>query len=239
MTWFKVIDDSGLVSQSRPAYLFGALFGALALLMVYNLLRFAYTVSYTHIWLSLLHGALLACAMANLGVLAVWLPGLTYSQPLIADLSALAASCALLGYTLGFFNQRRRTWITWLLGIELNVVLAIAASILLGQWLWHSWLIYSLVLVASCSALVVALYHWRQGYQRDALQQRHGVLHAHAARLRPARPGLADRRAVQPCHDRRPAAQLRPARTAAPASERQPHPIHRSCSQQCGAQDQG
>jgi len=46
MTWFKVIDDSGLVSQSRPAYLFGALFGALALLMVYNLLRFAYTVSY-------------------------------------------------------------------------------------------------------------------------------------------------------------------------------------------------
>ncbi|AWT09121.1 hybrid sensor histidine kinase/response regulator [Stutzerimonas frequens] len=165
MTWFKVIDDSGLVSQSRPAYLFGALFGALALLMVYNLLRFAYTVSYTHIWLSLLHGALLACAMANLGVLAVWLPGLTYSQPLIADLSALAASCALLGYTLGFFNQRRRTWITWLLGIELNVVLAIAASILLGQWLWHSWLIYSLVLVASCSTLVVALYHWRQGYQ--------------------------------------------------------------------------
>ncbi|EWC40720.1 response regulator [Pseudomonas stutzeri] len=165
MTWFRTIDERGLVSQTKPAYLFGALFGALALLTVYNLLRFAYTLSYTHVWLSLLHGALLTCAMANLGVLAVWLPGLIYSQPLIADLSALAASCALLGYTLGFFHHRRRPWITWLLGIEFNVVLAVAAGILLGQWLWHSWLIYSLVLAASCSALLVSLYQWRQGYQ--------------------------------------------------------------------------
>lgn len=165
MTWFKTIDEAGLVSLSKPAYLFGALFGALALLMIYNLLRFAYTLSYTHIWLSLLHGALLACAMANLGVMAAWLPWLTYSQPLIADLSAMAASAALLGYTLGFFHHRGRIWITWLLGIELNLVLALAASILLGQWPWYSWLIYSLVLAASCSTLFVAIYHWRQGYQ--------------------------------------------------------------------------
>ena len=72
------------MNQNKPAYLFGALFGAL-LLALYNLLRFAYTLSYTHIWLSLLHGALLSCATANLGVLAIWLPWLTYSQPLIAD----------------------------------------------------------------------------------------------------------------------------------------------------------
>ena len=165
MTWFKTIDEAGLVNQNKPAYLFGALFGALALLALYNLLRFAYTLSYTHIWLSLLHGALLSCATANLGVLAIWLPWLTYSQPLIADFSALAASCALLGYTLGFFNQRGRTWITWLLGIELNLVLALAASILLVQWPWYSWLIYSLVLAAACSVLAVASYHWRQGYK--------------------------------------------------------------------------
>ena len=165
MTWFKTIDDSGLVSQTKPAYLFGALFGALALLMVYNLLRFAYTLSYTHIWLSLLHGALLSCAMANLGVLAVWIPGLTYSQPLIADLSALGASMALLGFTLGFFHHRRHTWLTWLLGIEFNLALALAGSVLLGQWLWYSWLIYSLVLLTAFSALFVALCHWRHGYR--------------------------------------------------------------------------
>ena len=165
MSWFKTIDESGMVGQSRPAYLFGALFGALALLMVYNLLRFAYTFSFTHIWLSLLHGALLVCAMANLGVLAVWLPKLTYGQPLIADLSALSASVALLGFTLGFFHRRRSNWVNWLLGLELNLALGLMGSILLGQWLWHSWLLYSLVLLTALSALLVALYHWRQGYQ--------------------------------------------------------------------------
>src|SRR5690606_36733500 len=55
MAWFETIDEAGLVQQSKPAYLFGALFGALALLMVYNLLRFAYTFSYYHDWLVLLH----------------------------------------------------------------------------------------------------------------------------------------------------------------------------------------
>ena len=52
MTRFKTIDEAGLVNQNKPAYLFRALFGALALLALYNLLRFAYTLSYTHIWLA-------------------------------------------------------------------------------------------------------------------------------------------------------------------------------------------
>ena len=67
-------------------------------------------------------------------------------------------------HTLGFFNQRGRTDHR-LLGIELNLVLALAASILLAQWPWYSWLIYSLVLAAACSVLAVASYHWRQGYK--------------------------------------------------------------------------
>src|SRR5690606_3080435 len=95
----------------------------------------------------------------------VWIPGLTYSQPLIADLSALGASMALLGFTLGFFHHRRHTWLTWLLGIEFNLALALAGSVLLGQWLWYSWLIYSLVLLTAFSALFVALCHWRHGYR--------------------------------------------------------------------------
>lgn len=165
MAWFKMLDEAGLVAQAQPAYLFGALFGALALLMVYNLLRFAYTRSYSHIWLSLLHASLLSCAIANLGLLAVWLPQLIYSQPMIADLSALAACLALLGFTLGFFRQRQRTWINWLLGIELNLSLALIAALPLTSWLWHSWVVYSVVLLVSLSALGVAVYQWRQRYR--------------------------------------------------------------------------
>ncbi|MCW3150693.1 response regulator [Stutzerimonas stutzeri] len=165
MTWFKMLDEAGLVAQAQPAYLFGALFGALALLMVYNLLRFAYTRSYSHIWLSLLHAGLLSCAVANLGLLAVWMPQLIYSQPMIADLSALVACLALLGFTLGFFRQRQRNWINWLLGIQFNLTLALAAAIPLAQWLWYSWLIYSAVLLVALSTLAVAIYQWRQHYR--------------------------------------------------------------------------
>lgn len=165
MAWFKTVDDAGLVQQSKPAYLFGALFGALALLMIYNLLRFTYTLSYNHIWLALLHGALLSCVVANLGLLAVWSPQLIYSQPLIADLSALLACLSLLALTLGFFQHRARTWVNWLLGGQLNLVAALAATILLTEQLWYSWLIYLLVLVASISVTAVAIYHWRRGYE--------------------------------------------------------------------------
>ena len=165
MSWFRILDEAGLVAQAQPAYLFGALFGALALLTVYNLLRFAYTRSYSHIWLSLLHAALLGCAVANLGLLAVWLPQLVYSQPLIADVCALIACLALLGFTLGFFGRQRRNWINWLLGMQINLMLLLAGAVTLTQSLWHSGVIYACVLLAALSTLAVATYHWRQGYQ--------------------------------------------------------------------------
>ena len=165
MAWFKAIDEAGLVDQAKPAYLFGALFGALALLAIYNLLRFAYTFSYNHVWLALLHLALLVCVVANLGLLAVWLPQLVFSQPLIADLAALTACLCLLALTLGFFHNQKKRWVNWLLGTQLALVATLAAIILLTQQLWHSWLIYLLVLLASLSVTAVAIYHWRRGYE--------------------------------------------------------------------------
>ncbi|MFL9814674.1 response regulator [Stutzerimonas sp. VN223-3] len=164
MAWFQTVDELGLVEQARPAYLFGALFGALALLTIYNLLRFAYTLSYSHVWLALLHGALLSCAVANLGLLAVWLPKLIYSQPLIADMSALLACISLLAFTFGFFHHRRKPWVSWLLALQLGIVTALAATILLTGQLWFSWLIYAMVLGAAVSVTAVAIRYWRQNY---------------------------------------------------------------------------
>lgn len=165
MAWFNIIDESGLVAQAKPAYLFGALFGALALLMIYNVLRFAYTLSYNHISLALLHGAMLSCVVANLGMLAVWSPQFVYSQPLIADISTLLACLSLLALGMGFFRDRPSTWATWLLGSQFCIVAGLMAIILFTQELWHSWLIYLLVLLASISVTAVALYHWRRGYE--------------------------------------------------------------------------
>ena len=162
--WFYTVDERGLVEQARPAYLFGALFGALSLLLIYNLLRFAYTLSYSHIWLALLHGALLTCAVANLGLLAVWVPRLLYSQPLVADMAALLACISLLVFTLGFFQHRRRRWVSWMLSTQVSLVVALAAIIIFTGQLWYSWLIYVMVLAAAASVTLVAFHHWRLQY---------------------------------------------------------------------------
>lgn len=164
MAWFHTVDEADLVKLTRPAYLFGALFGALALLMVYNLLRFAYTFSYSHVWLALLHGALLTCAVANLGLLAVWSPKFFYSQALIADLAALVGCLSLLAFTFGFFHYRRTRWVTWLLALQAGAVSTLAATILATGHLWFSWLIYFMVLVTAITVTVVAIHHWRQRY---------------------------------------------------------------------------
>lgn len=164
MAWFQTLDERGLVEQARPAYLFGGLFSALALLLLYNLLRFARASSYSSLWLAVLHGALLACVPANLGLLALWLPGLLYSQAMIADISGLIACIALLAFTLDFFSQRRKPWLSRLLALELGFISALAATIVLTQQLWYSWLICTTILIGTVSVTTIVLHHWRQGY---------------------------------------------------------------------------
>lgn len=165
MAWFQTVDEIGLLQQTRPAYLFGALFGALGLLTLHNLLRFAYTLNCNHVWLALMHAALLSCAMANIGLFAVWLPGLSYNQPLIADLSALTACAALLVFILRFFHRRTGNATTWLLGSQLNIVAGVAGAILVSQALWYGWLIYPLVALVCLSITLVAVHHWRNGFR--------------------------------------------------------------------------
>jgi len=163
--WFQTLDERGLIERARPAYLFGGLFSALALLMFFNLLRFARTSSHSNLGLAVLHGALLLCAPANLGLLAIWLPGLLYSQALIADISALIACIALLVFTLDFFNQRRQAWVSRLLALQLGCISALVATIALVQQFWFSWLINVTLLIVAISVTAVALHHWRQGYR--------------------------------------------------------------------------
>lgn len=42
MAWFDQIDEAGLVGLEKPAYAFGMLLGGMLLLLMYNLIRFAY-----------------------------------------------------------------------------------------------------------------------------------------------------------------------------------------------------
>ena len=51
MAWFDQIDEAGLVGLEKPAYAFGMLLGGMLLLLMYNLIRFAYSRSASSLWL--------------------------------------------------------------------------------------------------------------------------------------------------------------------------------------------
>lgn len=167
MMWFKVINESELVAQEKPAYLFGALLGGLLLLALFNTLRTIHAPTAANLWLAATHLALALCATANIGLLALLLPEHHYNQSLIADLAALASALGLLGYAHSFFagTQAARSPLRHLLSAEFLLLSVAAAVIAITGRFWHSWLVYGLVVVAIFTVPVIALAHWRAGYR--------------------------------------------------------------------------
>ncbi|MDG9924548.1 MULTISPECIES: hybrid sensor histidine kinase/response regulator [unclassified Pseudomonas] len=167
MMWFKVIDETQLVAQEKPAYLFGALLGGLLLLALFNLLRMAYSPTASNLWLAGMHVALALCATANIGLLAVLLPEQSYNQSLIADLAALTAALCILGYTRFFFSgsKAERSPLRHVLHLEFAVLALAAAMIGFTGLFWHSWLVYGLVVLVALTVPAVAFVHWRGGYR--------------------------------------------------------------------------
>lgn len=171
MAWFKVIDEAELVSLERPAYLFGALLGALLLVVIYNLIRFAYMRSVCSLWLAALHTGLAVCAAANLGLLAAWVPQLGYNQSLIADSSALLAAFSLSAFVLGFFRQTpmRDSKLNRVLQGHALLALLLGLTIVTTGLLWYSAVVYLMVFLGTLAVLVVSGVHWHNGYQSARL----------------------------------------------------------------------
>ncbi len=167
MMWFKVMGESELVAQEKPAYLFGALLGGLLLLALFNLLRTAYSPATSNLWLAGMHLSLALCATANIGLLALLLPEQNYNQSLVADLSAFGAALCLLGYTRSFFNgtAAERSPLRHILHAEFALIAAAAAMIAFTGLFWQSWLVYGLMVLAIVTVPAVAFVHWRAGYQ--------------------------------------------------------------------------
>jgi len=165
MAWFDQIDESGLVALEKPAYFFGMLLGGMLLLLMYNLTRFVYTRNASSLWLAAMHASLGLCAAANLGLVAFWLPWLTFNQSLVADLAALGAAICLLSFTVSFFQGTVSSRLNRLLQAEAAVILLIGLLIAFTEVFWFSWLVYLLVIVCSLSVPLVAAWHWFQGYR--------------------------------------------------------------------------
>ncbi|ASL27976.1 hybrid sensor histidine kinase/response regulator [Azotobacter chroococcum] len=161
--WFDHIDTAGLLDKSKLAYALGALLSALALGMLYNLIRFGYNKAICNLWLAAMQGSLLISAIAHFGLLRAWLPSLGAYQIPVADIAALLSFLFLLQFTCSFFDQvERPRLLDWLLRGEV-AVLALAA--VLDGPAPQDGLRSGLILLASLTATVCAFYHWLRGYR--------------------------------------------------------------------------
>ncbi|AJE22843.1 hybrid sensor histidine kinase/response regulator [Azotobacter chroococcum] len=161
--WFDHVDTAGLLDKSKLAYALGALLSALALGMLYNLIRFGYNKAICNLWLAAMQGALLISAIAHFGLLRAWLPSLGAYQIPVADIAALLSFLFLLQFTCSFFDQvERPRLLDWLLRGEV-AVLALAA--VLDGPAPQDGLRSGLILLASLTATVCAFYHWLRGYR--------------------------------------------------------------------------
>lgn len=151
--------------DTRPL-LYGLLLGAFGMLLLYNLVRFAYARIRSSLWLAATQVCLLGTSLSVLGISTPWLADWQTAQPQIANLSMLLAMLCGLSFTGSFFHKvcpstsLRRVLIgeSVLIGLTC-IVLLIASNLQFNQ------LVYVIAAVSSLSILVVAAFHWQHGYQ--------------------------------------------------------------------------
>ncbi|MES2820787.1 MAG: response regulator [Pseudomonadota bacterium] len=151
--------------DTRPL-LFGLLLGTFAMLTLYNLVRFAYTRSASGLWLAASQACLLVTALSLLGISNAWLGDWQWIQPQLVTLSMLLAVLCALGFTATFFRGvcPSNALNPILLGQSALIALTGLALLALTD-LQFTQLMYLTTAVASLSILLVAVYHWRKGYQ--------------------------------------------------------------------------
>jgi len=160
------IEDAGQPSSEQRPLHFGILIGCLAMLLAYNLVRFAYTRVASGLWLAGVHSSLLLACLTLFGLLSPWY-GIHQSwQPLTAQFSLVLTLLCALGYTASFFRDLtphlplKRLLLGGTAGL---LVLGAALHLLLAFPL--SDLVYGLITLVTLGMLSVALYYWTHSYQ--------------------------------------------------------------------------
>jgi CheY-like chemotaxis protein len=151
-------------ADERTPFLFGLLFGSLAMLIVQNLTRFAHTRSRSNLWLAASEGLLALSALLLLNLLTPWLNSWHIPQTPSAHLTLLLAAIAGLMYTHCFFIHRNTHALNRLLMGSLLVIALCGLLVLFVDTLPLNLLTFALVALATLSILFVSTLHWYRGY---------------------------------------------------------------------------
>ena len=154
-----------LAADQGMPLLYGLLLGCLAMLVLHNLIRFTFSRMVSSLWLALCETLLLTSSALFLNLLGPWVPEWHSVQTPGAYLALiLTAPCGLM-FAHSFFSTRGPHPLHKLLLIDILIIGLCGLLLLFFDSLPLNLITYALVGLASLSILLVAVYHWQQGYR--------------------------------------------------------------------------
>ena len=152
-------------ANQTQTLIYGLLFGCIAMLVLHNLIRYAYTRSRSSLWLAGCEALLMLSLALLLNLVGPWLPNWHAMQTPGAYLALLlTAPCGLM-FAYCFFAPLGPHPLNRLLLLDIVFIIASGLLLLFVNTLPLNIMTYALVALAGLSMLFVSAWHWQKGYR--------------------------------------------------------------------------
>jgi len=152
-------------ANQNQTLIYGLLFGCLGMLILHNLIRYAYTRSRSCLWLSGCEALLMLSLVLLLNLAGPWLPDWHSIQTPGAYIALLlTAPCGLM-FAYRFFAPLGPHPLNKLLLGNIVFIIACGLLLLFVNTLPLNIITYALVALAGLSMLFVSAHHWQKGYR--------------------------------------------------------------------------
>ncbi|CAN7706635.1 hybrid sensor histidine kinase/response regulator [Pseudomonas sp. GL-B-26] len=152
-------------ANQNQTLIYGLLFGCIAMLILYSLVRYAYTRSRSSFWLAGCEALLMLSLLLLLNLAGPWLPNWHAVQTPGAYLALLlTAPCGLM-FAYRFFAPLGPHPLNKLLLGDILFIVVCGLLLLFVNTLPLNIMTYALVALAGLSMLFVSAYHWQKGYR--------------------------------------------------------------------------
>ncbi|OLF56340.1 hybrid sensor histidine kinase/response regulator [Pseudomonas chlororaphis] len=152
-------------ANQGQSVLYGLLFGCMGMLMLHNLVRYAYTRSRSSLWLAACEALVMLSLALMLNLFGPWLPDWHAIQTPGAYLALLLTTPCGLMFVYRFFAPLGPHPLNKLLLVNILMVSLCALLLLFVDSLPLNLITYGLVALVGLSMLFIASYHWQKGYR--------------------------------------------------------------------------
>lgn len=152
-------------ANQNQTLIYGLLLGCIGMLILHNLIRYAYTRSRSAVWLAASEGCLMLSLILLLNLAGPWLPNWQAIQTPGAYLALLlTAPCGLM-FALRFFAPLGPHPLNKLIVADIVLIMICSLMLLFVNTLPLNIITYGLVALAGLTMLFISAFHWQKGYR--------------------------------------------------------------------------